>query len=133
MWGALIFLLFFLMIDPATRDAIIAAIEQAHLRLALEAPLPYFLLVIVGGSALVSALIMLYWPKAEEKRAPTQVMRRYQGQAESDLVRMPRTPAFGLHQLVELACLWLAVRAKAARAKLWRHAGSGALKRLPGA
>ena len=133
MWGALIFLLFFLVIDPATRDAIISAVEQARLRLAVEAPLPYFLLVIVGGSALVSFLIMAYWPRVEEKRTPVQVMRRYQGQAEADLVRMPATPACGLHQVLELAYLLLPVRARAACAKLLRQAGFGALKRLPGA
>jgi hypothetical protein len=133
MWGALIFLLFFLVIDPKTRDAIIAIVEQARLRLAVEAPLPYFLLVIVGGSALVSFLIMAYWPRVEEKARPVQVIRRYQGQAEADLARMPATPAFGLHQILELACLLLPVRARAGCTRVLRHAGFGGLKRLPGA
>jgi len=133
MWGALIFLLFFLVIDPATRDAIIAALEQAHLRLAVEAPLPYFLLVIVGGSALVSFLIMACWPRVEEKPTRVQVLRRYQGQAESELAGIRQRPAFGLHQVLELACLLLPVRARAACARVLRHAGFGALKRLPGA
>ena len=126
-------MLFFLVIDPSTREAIIAAVEQARLRLAVEAPLPYFVLVIVGGSALVSFLIMAYWPRVDEKPTARQVMRQYRGQAEDDLVRIPQRPVFGLNPLLELACLLLPVRARAACAKVLRHAGMGALKRLPGA
>ena len=133
MWGALIFLLFFLVIDPTTREAIISAVEQARLQLAVEAPLPYFVLVIVGGSALVSFLIMAYWPRVEEKRTPVQVMRRYQGHAEADLPRMPQSSPFGLQHLFELACLLMPVRARVACDKLLQYVGLARLKRAPGA
>lgn len=133
MWGALIFLLFFLVIDPTTRGAILSALEQARLRIAIEAPVTDFVLVIVVGSALISALIMLYWPRAEEKPRRVQVMHRYRGHAEADLARLPRTPAFGLHQVLAVAYLVLPIRVRMACVKLLRHIGFANLKRLPGA
>ena len=133
MWGALTFLLLFLLIDPTTRAAILAAVEDARLQLAVEAPLGYFLLVIFAGSAVVSALIMRYWPRTEEKSRRVQVMHRYQGRAGSDLVKMPETPAL-LQLVLELAGFALPVRARVACGKLLRNvSGFAGLKRLPGA
>ena len=133
MWGALTFLLLFLVIDPTTREAILAAIEDARIHLAVEAPLSYFLLVVLGGSAMVSALIMKFWPRTEEKFKHVQIMHRYQGQAATELAEMRRVPAFGL-LLLELTCLLLPVRARAACGRLVRnHGGFARLKRLPGA
>src|SRR5690242_17718113 len=132
MWGALTFLLLFLVIDPTTRAVILAAAEDARLQLAVEAPLPYFLLVIVVGSAVVSALIMRYWPRTEEKSRRVQVMHRYQGRAASDLSKVPETPA--LLQLVsEVASFVVPVRARIACGKVVRNvSGFAGLKRLPG-
>jgi hypothetical protein len=134
MWGALIFLMFFLAIAPSTRDVILAMLEQARLRVAVEAPLSYFLLVILGGSALVSFLIMRFWPRAQESRAPVCVVRRYQGQAAADLSRAQQQQAFGLPQMVEFLCLALPVRARLVCLKLLgvSPAVSG-FNRLPGA
>ena len=112
---------------------ILSAVEQARLRIAVEAPVTDFVLVIVVGSAIVSALIMLYWPRAEEKPRRVQVMHRYQGHAEADLARLPRTPAFGLHQVLAMAYLVLPMRVRMACGKLLRHTGFANLKRLPGA
>lgn len=123
MWGALTFLLLFLVIDPTTRAAILSGLEDARLQLAVEAPLPYFVLVIVVGSALVSALIMKFWPKTENKSRRIQVLHQYQGQAASDLARAPQTPA--LLQLVSEALgLMLPVRARVACGKLLRLLGA---------
>lgn len=134
MWGALIFLLFFLVIDPTTREAILAAVEEARIRLAVEAPLPYFMLVIVLGSASVSALIMRLWPRVENRPKRVQILRRYQGRAEADLVRMPQARGFGLPQVLASACFVLPVRAKLACGRLLRHlSGFAGLKRVPGA
>ena len=134
MWGALTFLLLFLVIDPTTRDAILAAIEDARIHLAVEAPLSYFLLVVLGGSALVSALIMKFWPRTEEKFKHVKIMHRYQGQAATELVEIRPAPPFGLQLVLELTCLLLPVRARAACGRLLRnHGGFARLKRLPGA
>ena len=119
MWGALTFLLLFLVIDPTTREAILSGLEDARLQLAVEAPLPYFLLVIVAGSALVSALIMKFWPKTKDKSRRIQVLHQYQGQAASDTARIPETPP--LLQLVsETLGLLVPARARMACGKLLR-------------
>ena len=123
MWGALTFLLFFLVIDPTTREAILSGLEDARLQLAVEAPLPYFLLVIVVGSALVSALIMKFWPKTEDKSRRIQVLHRYQGHAASDLGRAPQTPPL-LQLISEVAALLVPVRARIACGKLLRLLGA---------
>jgi hypothetical protein len=122
MWGALTFLLLFLVIDPTTREAILSALEDARLQLAVEAPLPYFVLVIVVGSAMVSALIMKFWPKTEDKSRRVQVLHRYQGQAASDLSRTPLTPPL-LQLVFEAAALLVPVRARVACGKLLRNLG----------
>jgi hypothetical protein len=134
MWGAILFLLMFLVIDPTTRDFLQSAIEQACLRLAVEAPLPYFLLIVLTGSALISALIMMYWPRTENDAEQTRVVRRYQGRAATDTSIAPRRPAFGLHLVSELACLLFPIRARRACERLWRNISElASLKRLPGA
>ena len=92
MWGALIFLLLFLVIDPTTRDIILGGIEQARLQLAVEAPLSYFLAILLAGSALVSALIMAFWPRTEDERRVQHVVRHYQGAAQSE-ARVPAHPS----------------------------------------
>ena len=132
MWGALTFLLFFLAIDPTTRRVILAALEDARLQLAVEAPLPYFLVVIVVGSAVVSALIMRYWPRTQDQSRRVQIMHRYQGQPASELSKMPEAPA--LLQLVGEVAGFVVVRARVACGKLVRNVtGLAGLKRLPGA
>jgi hypothetical protein len=133
MWGALIFLMLFLVIDPTTRDVILGAIEEARLRIAVEAPWPYFLLVIVSLSATVSALIMKWWPRTADKSKRVQVMHRYHGRAASDLPKTPEAPAL-LQLVAETASLMVPVRARAACGKLMRNLGGfTGLKRLPGA
>jgi len=128
MWGALIFLLFFLVIGPSTREVILAMIEQARLQIAVEAPLSYFLLVVLGGSALVSALIMKFWPRSVEQGQPMRVVRHYQGSAAVEMARTRR----GRVTLLEFAWLVLPVRARAICVKLLRSAtGLSRLKRLP--
>ncbi len=123
MWGALTFLLLFLVIDPTTREAILSGLEDARLQLAVEAPLPYFLLVIVVGSALVSALIMKFWPKTEDKTRRIQVLHRYQGQAASDLTRMRQAPPL-LQLISESLGLLVPTRARVACGKLFRLLGA---------
>ena len=139
MWGALTFLALFLVIDPTARAAILSAMDEVRIYVAVEAPLSYFVLVILGGSALVSALIMKFWPCVENRPRRVQVMHRYQGQAGCDLARMPRTPTFGLHQIIERMHLErmhlvLPVRARMNCLKLLRSLGAFAgFKRLTGA
>jgi len=135
MWGALLFLVTFLAIDPASRDFLRSAIEQARLALAVEAPLPYFLLIVLTGSALVSALIMVYWPRTEEDQSRNQVVRQYQGRAATDSsTTAARRPAFGLHRVAELAWILFPVRARRAWEKRRREFSElAALRRLPGA
>lgn len=84
MWGALTFLLMFLVIDPTTREIILAGLDRAHLQLSVAAPLSYFLFIIVFGSAAVSALIMAFWPKTQQERTQF-ITRRYQGPAGYEL------------------------------------------------
>lgn len=135
MWGAVLFLMMFLVIDPSTREFLRSAIEQARLSLAVEAPLPYFLLIVLTGSAVVSALIMVYWPRTEEDPARNQVVRQYQGLTATDQSAMAaQRSAFGLHLVAELAWLLLPVRARRAWERLRRDFSDlAALKRLPGA
>lgn len=85
MWGALTFLSLFLVINPTSRDAILGFVEHARLRLAVEAPLSYFLVVVLLGSAVLSALIMAFWPRVVEEPKRIQVVRRYFGPADCDL------------------------------------------------
>src|SRR5215467_12706413 len=92
MWGALIFLLLFLVIDPTTRDIILAGVEQTRLQLAVEAPLSYFLAVVLMGSAAISALIMAFRPHTEKDRRVHHVVRHYQGAAQ-DEVHLPVHPS----------------------------------------
>lgn len=133
MWGALILLLLFLVIDPTTREVILSGLDDARLRLAVEAPLPYFMLIIFGGSALVSALIMKFWPRVENRPTRVRVMRRYQGLAQAELARMPQAPALGFYQLVAAIRFVVPVRARMACVRLMRHLGSFAgWKRLLG-
>ena len=134
MWGGLILLLFFLVIDPTTRDAIVGALDEARVRLAVEAPLPYFMLVIVSLSASVSALIMRLWPRVEDKPRRVQILRRYQGHSEADLARARQARAFGQHRFLGLAWLIVPVRARIGGAKLLRSiSGQTGLKRVTGA
>lgn len=120
MWGALTFLVLFLVIDPTTRHMILDVIEDARLRIAVEAPWPYFLIVIIALSASVSALIMRLWPRSEEKFRRVRVMHRYQGLSASEMARNPKPPA--LAQLVmETAGLLFPVRARVACGKLLRN------------
>ena len=79
--------------------------------------------MIVVGSALVSALIMKFWPKTEDRSKRIQVMHRYQGEAASDLARIPQTPP--LLQLVsEVAAFLVPVRARVVCGKLLRLLGA---------
>ncbi len=133
MWGALVFLLFFLVIGPDSREAILRMAEEARLRVAVAAPLSYFLLVVLGGSALVSALIMRFWPRAEDQRPPLQVLRRYQGHAEAEVIQATRYPAFRPEHAVEARWLIWPIRARLRCLKLARGVGGFAwLKRLAG-
>ena len=134
MWGAALFLMMFLVIDPGSREFLRSAIEQARLTLAVEAPLPYFLLIVLTGSAIVSALIMVFWPRTEGDPARSQVVRRYRGRAATDFGVVPARSAFGLHQVAALMWLLLPVRARRAWERMRRDlADLTAFKRLPGA
>ena len=120
MWGALIFLLLFLVIDPTTREMMLAGIDDARLRLAVEAPWPYFVLVIVIGSAMVSALIMRFWPRTEDATKRVQILHRYQGRTPTEPSAIQQTPSFGL-LVMELTNLVLPVRARVACGRLLRN------------
>ena len=134
MWGALVFLAFFLVIAPSSRDVILAMLEQARLRIAMEAPLSYFLVVVLGGSALVSALIMRFWPRVQDNAPPVRVVRHYQGRPEDERIRVPRPPAFGVRLLLDLVWVLLPAQARRACQRLLGHpSASVRLKRLPGA
>ncbi len=124
MWGALVFLIVFVLIDGSTRDAILSALEQAQLQLAVEAPLPYFLLLVLGGSAFFSALIMALWPRAESRTRRVQVLRRYQGQPASEFVRRQRSSALGVHRFFALAWVALPVYAKRFWGRFHRRSGN---------
>ena len=133
MWGALIFLLLFLVIDPTTRDILLAGLEQARLRLAVEAPLSYFVVVILLGSAAVSALIMAFWPKTQEERVQ-YVTRRYFGATDSELRSAAAASESWLHVVLEAARHLLPVRlATAVEIRLRDIASLARLKRILGA
>jgi hypothetical protein len=123
MWGALIFLLLFLVIDPATRDIILAGVEQARLNLAVEAPLSYFLGIVLAGSALISALIMAFWPRSENERRVRHVVRRYQGAAQNES-RLPVHPSRYLWAFSSPAVWFKRMRAVASFACLKRLLGA---------
>jgi hypothetical protein len=130
MWGALTFLFLFLVIDPTTRDLILTALDEARLRVAVEAPLSYFVVVILLGSATVSALIMALWPKS--RRDPVQyVHKRYQGATDSELRRAQEASGSWLHVALE-ACRHLlpARMALALEVRLRDIATLAALKRI---
>ena len=134
MWGALIFLLMFLVIDPATRDFIVAGLEQARLRVAVEAPISYFLLVVLGGSATISALIMALWPKPESERQHHRVIHRYFGAAECDLRPLARRTGAKTRLMLDCArFVWpLSLPSVAGRKRDRALAGFAGLKRLLG-
>jgi hypothetical protein len=123
MWGALIFLLLFLVIDPTTRDIILAGVEQARLQLAVEAPLSYFLAIILAGSAAVSAFIMAFWPRTEDERRVHHIVRRYQGAAQ-DEVRLPVHPSRYLWTFASPAAWFKRMRVVAGFACLKRMLGA---------
>lgn len=134
MWGALIFMLFFLVIGPTTRAIILDFIEQTRLRFAVSAPLSYFLVVIIAGSALVSALIMTWWPKVEVETPVYRVTRHYLGPADDDVRRAPATLGPWLQLALALARCVLSVRMAASlEVRLRDLAASTALKRQLGA
>lgn len=130
MWGALTFLFLFLVIDPTTRDIILTGLEEARLRVAVEAPLSYFMVVILLGSAAVSALIMALWPKSQ--RDPVQyVHRRYQGATDSELLKAQEASGSWLHVALEGCRHLLPVRmAMALEVRLRDIATLAALKRI---
>ena len=127
MWGALTLLLAFLVIDPTTRDIILAGLEHARLRLAVEAPLSYFLAVVLAVSALVSALIMACWPKAEPEPRRHQVVRRYFGPADSEPRPAVVSPTPGLDLI--LAVVRYVFSAHLTRAERKRRLRQAAIRR----
>lgn len=130
MWGALTFLLLFLVIDPTTREIILAGLEQARLRMAVEAPLSYFVVIILLGSAAVSALIMALWPKSQ--REPVRyVHKRYLGATDSELRQAQEASGSWLQVMLEACRHLLPVRmAMALEIRLRDIATLAALKRI---
>ncbi|HLK46483.1 MAG TPA: hypothetical protein VKT49_00030 [Bryobacteraceae bacterium] len=120
MWGALTFLLLFLVIDPTTRAVILVTLEEARLHLAVEAPLSYFLLVVLGGSALVSALIMKFWPRTQAQSQHVRILHRYQGRTAIEMAESRPAPSLALRLIVELTCLRLPLRARLACGRVLR-------------
>jgi len=88
MWGALAFLVMFLMIGRTTREFILSFLDHLQLRLAVEAPLSYFLIILITGSAVLSALIMAFWPKTQDEKKQI-VTRQYLGPTDGELRLTP--------------------------------------------
>jgi len=134
LWGALAFMLMFLVIGPTTRAMILDLLENARLQIAVATPLSYFLIVIVVGSAVVSAIIMAWWPKRQVEPVKYHVTRRYTDPSEAEIHPTPAAPGPWLQLALDLARCVLPVRMAAALEIRFRdYAASSALKRQLGA
>lgn len=122
-------MMLFLVIGPTTRQIILGIIEDVRLRLAVATPLSYFLIVIIVGSAVVSAAIMIFWPKTNVEPVQYHVTRRYLGPS-GEVDAEPALLGPWLQLLLHLAqCLLPVRRAALVEVRLRDMAASAVLKR----
>lgn len=80
MLGAILFLVFFLMIAPASRDAIFGMFLHAKDWIILWAPYSYALVLLVILAPIAAHQVLVHWPAPVEPENP---MARYKREAET--------------------------------------------------
>jgi hypothetical protein len=78
-YGAVLFLITFLLVIPGSRAAIAAWGDQTRLAIVAQAPVSYVALLIMLIAWITSWLIMTFWPSSEEP-ARQQLTRRFLGE-----------------------------------------------------
>ncbi len=76
MWGALLFLVFFLLIAPTTRKAITGMMGQSGDWVSNWAPFSYVILIGLAVAGFISLLLMVRWPKIPEPENPLAKYKR---------------------------------------------------------
>ncbi len=76
MWGAGLFLVFFLLIAPKTRAAITGMLGQSGDWISNTAPFSYIVLATLFVAGLVSLALMVRWPKTPEPDNPLAKYKR---------------------------------------------------------
>jgi len=70
MWGAVLFLVFFLLIAPSTRKILFGMLGQSGGWISSWAPFSYILLALVAVAGVFSFYLMVHWPKTPEPENP---------------------------------------------------------------
>ena len=70
MFGAFIFLLFFLLIAPQTRGFLTGVLGQSGDWIQNSAPFSYIILGALLAAGFFSLYLMIHWPKVEEPENP---------------------------------------------------------------
>jgi uncharacterized membrane protein (DUF106 family) len=81
MTGAALFLVFFLLIAPTTRNIVTHMLGQSGDWITNWAPFSYVLLALVGVAAVFATYLMMKWPKVEE---PVNPMAKYRNEVIDD-------------------------------------------------
>ena len=76
MWGALLFLVFFLLIAPKTRAAIGHMFGESGDWISHYAPFSYIVLSTLFVAGVISMLLMVRWPKIPEPDNPLAKYKR---------------------------------------------------------
>ncbi|SPE39866.1 conserved hypothetical protein [Candidatus Sulfopaludibacter sp. SbA3] len=74
MWGAFIFLVFFILVAPKTRHLLTGMVGQSGDWISNWAPFSYIILAFVVVAGVFSLYLMTHWPKVAEPENP---MARY--------------------------------------------------------
>ncbi len=76
MTGAILFLVFFLLIAPKTRGIIMGMMGQSGDWLTHYAPFSYLILTLIGVAGVLSLALMVRWPKTPEPENPLAKYKR---------------------------------------------------------
>ncbi len=76
MLGAILFLIFFLLIAPQTRGMITGMLGQSGDWIGHYAPFSYILLALIAAAGVFSMNLMLRWPKIPEPDNPLAKYKR---------------------------------------------------------
>jgi len=115
MWGALVLLFLFLLINRDGSEILESLADGARKAFSLGDPFSDVVIGIMLAAAIASALLMIFWPSLEQPRR-YQVFRRYFGPACVNLPGAPAAPPLRSRWMrfyvaaVSRAKRWLGVR-----------------------
>jgi len=76
MTGAVLFLVFFLLIAPKTRGIIMGMLGHSGDWLNQYAPFSYLVLAVIGAAGILALTLMVRWPKIPEPENPLAKYKR---------------------------------------------------------